>query len=140
MSDFATTTYFDDGRLASARYAGGGLAVEAGDTTRTVTSWDEQGMLIPSTTEAPNPRPYTPEENADADAAAVVKQERLSREATRTAVKAIITDLQAEKARCNVVIAKSNATITGADTKDVARAGKRIADAAIELARFVRDM
>lgn len=62
---------------------------------------------------------------------------RAARETTRVAVKAIITDLQAEKARVDAVIAKSNATITGADTKDVARAAKRIADAAIDLARYV---
>ena len=79
------------------------------------------------------PRPWTAEQLAARQAAA-------DRKANRAAVKAIITDLQAEKARCDVVIAKPNNTITGADTKDVARAGKRIADAAIELARFVRDM
>lgn len=62
---------------------------------------------------------------------------RASQEVTRTAVKAIVNDLQAEKARCDVVLAKTNAAITGADTKDVARAAKRIADAAIDLARFV---
>ncbi len=78
-------------------------------------------------------RPWTAEQLAARQAAA-------DRKANRAAVKAIITDLQAEKARCDVVIAKPNNTITGADTKDVARAGKRIADAAIELARFVRDM
>lgn len=66
-------------------------------------------------------------------------QAAADRDATRAAVKLIITDLQAEKTRCDAVIAKTNATITGADTKDVARAGKRIADAAIELARFVQN-
>ena len=121
-------------------YRDGVLVERADPITRTVTYWDEDGVLIPSIEEAPNPRPYTPEENAAADAAALVEAARLAREETRLAVKAIITDLQAEKARCDVVIAKPNNTITGADTKDVARAGKRIADAAIELARFVRDM
>lgn len=64
---------------------------------------------------------------------------RTARAASRAAVKAIITDLQAEKARADAVIAKTTAQITGADTKDVARAAKRIADAAIDLARFVQD-
>lgn len=68
------------------------------------------------------------------------KQEAASRETARTAVKAIINDLQAEKARADAVIAKANNTISGADTKDVARAAKRIADAAIDLARFVKDI
>jgi hypothetical protein len=74
--------------------------------------------------------PKTAEEIAAEEAAAALT-------ATRAAVKLIITDLQAEKTRCDVVIAKANNTVTGADTKDVARAAKRIADAAIDLARLV---
>jgi len=114
---------FQDGRLLERH----------DDTTRTVTTYDETGTLIET-------RPYTAEENAAADAAAEVEQERLARRATRAAIKAIVTDLQAEKARAQVVIDKPNNTITGGDTKDVARAAKRIADAAIDLARFVKDM
>ena len=37
-------------------------------------------------------------------------------------------------------LVKANNQITGADTKDVARAAKRIADAAIDLARHVKDL
>lgn len=55
----------------------------------------------------------------------------------RAAVKLVITDLQAEKTRCQTVIDKTNANITAGDTKDVARAAKRIADAAIDIARLL---
>ena len=77
-------------------------------------------------------RPKTAEEIATATAAA-------EREAARVAIRAIVNDLQAEKDRCDVVLAKTAAQITGGDTKDVARAAKRIADAAIDLAKFLRD-
>jgi hypothetical protein len=73
------------------------------------------------------------QERIDAEAA------RAAHEAQRAVVKQIVTDLQAEKARAQLVIDKTNAQITGSDTKDVARAAKRIADAAIDLARFVQD-
>ena len=102
------------------------------DTTRTVTTYNAAGQVTST-------RPYTTAENTAADAAAAAEAERLAREADRATVKAIITDLKAEKARAQVVIDKTNASITGADTKDVARAAKRIADAAIDLARFVKD-
>ena len=75
-------------------------------------------------------RPWTAEELAVQAAAAQYEADRLT-------VRAIITDLQAEKARAQAVIDKTNANITGGDTKDVARAAKRIADAAIDLARYV---
>ena len=77
-------------------------------------------------------RPKTAEEiTADTVAA--------EREAARVAIRAIVNDLQAEKDRCDVVLAKTAAQINGGDTKDVARAAKRIADAAIDLAKFLRD-
>lgn len=110
----------------------GALVARYDDAARTVTTYNSAGAVTST-------RPYTPEENAEADAAAAAETARARREATRTAVKAIVTDLQAEKARAQTVIDKTNATITGADTKDVARAAKRIADAAIDLAKFVRD-
>lgn len=84
-------------------------------------------------------RPYTAEEIAEAGVRTAESQATESRRVARLAVKAIITDLQAERARCDVVIAKSNAQTSGADTKDIARAAKRIADAAIDLARFIQD-
>lgn len=90
--------------------------------------------------ESPQSRPYTDAENAAADALAAAALVREQRAAARVAVKAIITDLQAEKTRADAVIAKSNAQISGGDTKDVARVAKRIADAVIDLARFVQDM
>ena len=78
-------------------------------------------------------RPWTAEELA-AQAAEV------QREADRAAIRAIVDALKAEKARCQTVIDKMTASVTGADTKDVARAAKRIADAAIDIARFVKDI
>lgn len=103
------------------------------DATRTVTTYDETGTVLAVT-------PYTAEQSAAADQAAAEAAAQAEREAARTAIKAIINDLQTEKARAQAVIDKANNQISGADTKDVARAAKRIADAAIDLARFVRDL
>ena len=78
-------------------------------------------------------RPWTAEELAAQAAAA-------QQDADRLAVRQIINDLRAEKARAQVVIDTPNATINTSPAphiKDVARAAKRIADAAIDLARFV---
>ena len=78
-------------------------------------------------------RPWTEAElAANAEQAAYAAQ--------RATVKAIINDLRAEKARAQTVIDTPNATINTSPAphiKDVARAAKRIADAAIDLARFV---
>ena len=78
-------------------------------------------------------RAWTAEElAAQAEAAAY--------EAQRLLVKAIITDLRAEKGRAQNVIDTANATINASPAshiKDTARAAKRIADAAIDLARYV---
>ena len=78
-------------------------------------------------------RAWTAEEIAGQEAAAAY-------EAQRILVKAIITDLRAEKARVQPVIDTANATINNSPAsyiKDTARASKRIADAAIDLARYV---
>ena len=78
-------------------------------------------------------RAWTAEEIAAQEAAAAY-------EAQRILVKAIITDLRAEKARAQTVIDATNATINNSPApyiKDTARAAKRIADAAIDLARYV---
>jgi hypothetical protein len=104
-----------------------------------IEQWDDDTRTYSKFTAPASTRPYTAAENTAADARAVQAATAVTRAANRATVKLIITDLQAEKDRCDVVIAKTNAAITGADTKDVARAGKRIADAAIELARFVQD-
>ena len=82
------------------------------------------------------PRPWTAEELAAQAAAAQYKADRLT-------VRQIVTDLQTEKARAQAVIDTTNATINNSPAshiKDTARAAKRIADAAIDLARFVKDM
>lgn len=103
------------------------------DTTRTYTAWNAAGVQTST-------RPYTATENARADAEVAAAAVVAARAANRAAVKLIITDLQLEKDRMDPVIAKANASITGADTKDVARSAKRVADAGIELARFIQDM
>jgi hypothetical protein len=118
--------------MGALNYVGGVLRERWDDTTRTYTAWNASGVQTAT-------RPYTAAENAAADAAAAAAAADAARTATRAAVRLIVTDLQAEKDRMDPIIAKSNAQITAADTKDVARSARRIADAAIELARFVQD-
>ena len=79
------------------------------------------------------PRPWTADELAAQAAAAQYEADRLT-------VRQIVTDLKAEKARAQAVIDTPNATIKSNPAPyvvDVARAAKRIADAAIDLARYV---
>lgn len=103
------------------------------DATRTYTVWNEAGDVVEQ-------RPYNARENEELDARLAAQRIIDAREQDRVTVREIITALQAEKDRVDVVIAKTNAQITPNDTKDVARAAKRIADAAISLARFVKDL
>lgn len=101
---------------------------------------DESVVLVDGApTQTWTARPWTQAELAAQAKEKAREAARVEREATRAKVKAIIADLQAEKVRAQAVIDKTNASITGADTKDVARAAKRIADSAIDLARFVQD-
>ncbi len=100
------------------------------DVARTVSTLDEQGEVV-------DVRPYTAAENADADAKAAQPALDAEHAATKGRVQTIITDLKAEKDRLDIVINKTNAQIGPGDTKDVARAAKRIADAAIDLAKYV---
>jgi len=86
----------------------------------TLTTWDDHGVEVV--------REYTPEETARADA-------RIAHEADRAVIKQIVTDLLAEKERADEVINSVGAT---REDKQVARAVKRIADTAIDLARFVK--
>lgn len=58
------------------RYLDGVLRERDDPATRTVTYWDEAGVLVPSTEEAPNPRPYDDDENAAADLQALADAER----------------------------------------------------------------
>lgn len=117
------------------------VVVEHGDdVTRQVTYWDDFGLLITSTPEAPNPRPYTPDEIALIAASNDANLAREARRQQRTLVSAMIADLQLEKDRVQPIIDKLNADLTLSDIKAVARAVKRIADADIDLAKFVKDM
>ena len=113
-------------------YIDGILRERRDDTARTVTTYDETGAVAST-------RPYTAEENAAADAAVAEAAARAQRVAGRLTVRAIITDLQAEKARAQAVLDTPNATIKSNPAPyvvDVARAAKRIADAALDLARY----
>lgn len=117
------------------------VVVEHGDdVTRQVTYWDDFGLLITSTPEAPNPRPYTPDEIALIAASNDANLAREARRQQRTLVSAMIADLQLEKDRVQPIIDKLNADLTLSDIKAVARAVKRIADADIDLAKFIKDM
>ena len=103
------------------------------DASRTVTTYDETGAVTSS-------RPYTADENATADSAIAEAAAQAQREADRLTVRQIVIDLRAEKARAQAVIDTPNATIKSNPAPyvvDVARAAKRIADAAIDLARYV---
>jgi len=85
-------------------------------------------------------RPYTAAENAQADAA--VEQAAAAEEHAETEdrVKAIVEDLKAEKARVQPAIDATNAAVNSSPAsyvKDNARAIKRVADAAIDLAKYV---
>lgn len=103
------------------------------DETRTVTTLDEAGAVVST-------RPYTPEENAAADADAAQAAADAEHAATQERIAAIVDDLQAEKERVQVTIDADNSAINDSPAnyvKDNARAAKRIADAAIDLAKFV---
>jgi hypothetical protein len=109
-------------------YGAGGVLIEHyDDATRTVTYYDEKTGAFLST------RPYGPDENATADAEATKAE-------GKTGVELIVADLKTEKDRVQAIIDTPNATINtnpAGFIKDVARASKRIADAAIDLAKFV---
>lgn len=104
--------------------------------------WDFANQLLFHTLEdgTTETRPFTEAEIALIPELEAQNEVETSRETARLAIKAIITDLQVEKTRVEAVIAKTNSTVTGGDTKDVARAARRIADATIELARFIQNM
>jgi hypothetical protein len=113
-------------------YANGVLTERWDDPTRTHTDY---------TTDPDTVRPYTAQENADADARDAQAADMAERAATEDRVASIIDDLQAEKDRVQVTIDTDNSVINDSPAnyvKDNARAAKRIADAAIDLAKFVR--
>lgn len=98
---------------------------------RQVTKWDAQGNIEPG-----YPRAYTAEENAAADFRLSVEAAEKARELDRAAVKSIITDIQVEIDRYDAVLANVNAT---GREKDLARAGKRVAKATIDIARLLKN-
>ena len=82
-------------------------------------------------------RPFTDEENAIADDEATRVKAAADHAVNRATVNRIITDLKAEKSRADEVIGSTSAT---QEDKKNARAIRRVADAAIDLARFVKDL
>lgn len=103
------------------------------DDTRTVDTLDEAGDVVST-------RPYTDDENATADQTAAQPAIDAEHAATKSRIKQIITDLQAEKDRAQAVLDTANATINSSPAKyvkDGAQSNKRIADACIDLAKYV---
>ena len=103
-------------------YEDGHLYETFDDATLTVTTYDKKGNVVGT-------RPYTEAEIAQSQ-----------HEDTHDRIKAIVDDLQAEKDRLQLMIDMSNADVNAnpaGPIKDSARAGKRIADACIDLAKFV---
>lgn len=106
------------------------------DATATYTERDTTGAVTLT-------RPYNADETAAAAIRAAAAQAAVDRAALHAAVRQIITDLQAEKDRAQIVLDATAADINAAPATyivDAAKAAKRIADAAIDLARFVKDM
>lgn len=109
----------------------------SGETLRYDDDAQTVSTLDPDTGEVTSVRAYTEEEAAYPGGPALGVQQDVEHDATKDRVDTIIEDLKVEKDRLQVVIDKANAQIGPADTKDVARAAKRIADAAIDLAKYV---
>ena len=102
------------------------------DTATHTSDWAPVALVAGVPTQQWTVRPWTEAELA-------AKAEQAANEALRATIKAIINDLRAEKARAQTVIDTPNATINTSPAphiKDVARAAKRIADAAIDLGRL----
>jgi hypothetical protein len=99
-------------------YTDGVLREQWDDATRTYTAWDENG-------EQTEQRPYTAEENAQADAAATA--------ATETANKSTIeTNLEQDYANMQAIKAQSNADLRADPSQEI----KQIADAVRRLTRM----
>jgi len=103
--------------------------------------WDDVARIY--TDFRPDPdvsRPYTAEENQAADQAAADQAAAEEHAETTDRVRAIIDDLQVEKDKLDAVVETDSADINSSPAgyvKDTARSAKRIADAAIDLAKFV---
>lgn len=112
------------------------LLDEAGNP---IVAWDlVNNLRIEYASDGTNvPRSLTPEEVALVPDILAARTIREQREIDRQTIGAIVTDLKLEKDRAQAVIDNANST---AREKDLGRATKRIADAAINLAKFVRDM
>lgn len=95
------------------------------DDTRVVLIRSEEGTIE---------RPYTAEENAKADATAVLTtNEKTLKTDAETAIATLTTSVTA----LQTIVAKTNATIGPADTKDVARETRTVARQVIRLTRLL---
>lgn len=96
-------------------YSDGALIEEWDDGTRTYTRWDDTGAVVET-------RPYTPEENADADARTQADTESANADEVTSDLDQALIDLQA-------VIDSDNSTINqnpAGEIKDTARVVKKI--------------
>jgi len=88
-------------------------------------------------------RPYTPEENAGADERAAEELAAAEHAATEERVRAIVDDLKVEKDKLDAIVETDSATINdspAAYVKDTARSAKRIADACVDLSKYVGEL
>lgn len=107
--------------MANENYDPNGVLRESWDyeaTPRTVTFWDENGVLIET-------RPYTPEENAQADAEAVQTQQEGNKSTVETNLEQDYLNMQAIKAQ-------TNADLRADPSQEI----KQIADAVRRLTRM----
>lgn len=106
-------------------YHGEVLAEEWDDTTRTYTNH----------LDGTPPRPYTAEENAEADVRIAEARAQDNEQAINARLETSISRLTQAVEGLAVISNKTNAEITAKDTKDVARASRVIG---IEVRRLVR--
>lgn len=100
------------------------------DAARTFTAWDENGTQTEQ-------RPYTAQENAEADARVQAETEQANEATLREQAAADLTALSASIDQLNLVVDKNNNAIGGGDTKAVAREARAIARATKRLTRLM---
>lgn len=98
------------------------------DTSRTVTTYDETGTLIET-------RPYTPEENVAADAAAQARADAEAAQADRKAVRALVDGINASIDEAKAAKVAAQAVLDAVAPTTVPQVWARVKD----LTRAVRD-
>lgn len=103
------------------------------DTTRTYTEYDENGVAINGT-----PRPYTAEENANADAASVVATQMTNRSNIEAQATAALTQLATIRTDLATLANTSKATINADPGLYIKQLGARLDTTALILRRLIR--